>query len=138
MERGQIVEGPGDRVRVANDKQQILTLFEEGDRALIAGDAGELSQSFADDYVQYDNLGKAFTKQDVIENLASGRIRYVSMTSTGRQIRFLRDDIAVVHGSEDDVVEQGGKRFPVRYIYLDVVVKRDGRWQIVASQLAKP
>ena len=60
------------------------------------------------------------------------------MVSTSRRVRLLRDDIAVVHGSEDDLVEQGGKRFAVRYVYMDVVVKRDGRWQIVASQLAKP
>ena len=51
---------------------------------------------------------------------------------------MLRDDVAIVHGSEDDEVEQGGKRFPVRYIYMDVVMKRDGNWQIVASQLARP
>jgi hypothetical protein len=59
------------------------------------------------------------------------------MTSTGRSVRLLRDDVAVLHGSEDDNVEQGGKRFSVRYVYMDVVVKRDGRWQIVGSQLAK-
>ena len=121
-----------------HDEQQIIQLFEAGDHALIAGDAAELSRIFADDYMQYDESGNAFTKQDVIANLASGRIRYVSMTSTGRRIRFLRDDIAIVHGSEADVVEQARQRFVVRYIYMDVVMKRDGRWQIVASQLAKP
>ena len=30
------------------------------------------------------------------------------------------------------------KRFPARYLYMDVVVKRNGRWQIVGSQLARP
>jgi hypothetical protein len=45
--------------------------------------------------------------------------------------------MAIVHGSEEDDVEQGGQRFPVRYIYMDVVVKRNGKWQIVGSQLAK-
>jgi uncharacterized protein (TIGR02246 family) len=121
-----------------DDEQQIVTLFEDGDRALIAGNTVELSRIFADDYVQYDEAGKSFTKQDVLANLASGAIRYVSMTSTGRRIRFLREDIAIVHGSEEDVVEQAGQRFPVAYIYMDVVAKRGGRWQIVASQLAKP
>lgn len=123
---------------MTNDEQQILRLFEDGDRTLIAGDAAELSRIFADDYVQYDESGKASTKSDVIANLSSGKIRYVSMVSTGRRIRILRDDVAVVHGSEDDVVEQDGKRFPVRYVYMDVVMKRAGRWQIVASQLARP
>jgi uncharacterized protein (TIGR02246 family) len=121
-----------------DDEQLIIALFQDGDRALIAGDAAELSRIFADDYVQYDEAGKMFSKQDVIANLVSGAIRYVSMTSTGRRIRFLRKDIAVVHGSEEDVVEQAGQRFPVAYIYMDVVAKRGGRWQIVASQLAKP
>jgi len=60
------------------------------------------------------------------------------MVSTGRRVRLLSDELAIVHGSEEDDVEQGGRRFPVRYIYMDVVVKREGGWQIVASQLARP
>jgi uncharacterized protein (TIGR02246 family) len=123
---------------MTNDEQLILRLFEDGDRALIAGDVGELSHIFADDYLQYDESGNVFTRAEVIANLSSGKIRYVSMISTGRRIRILRDDVAIVHGSENDVVEQGGERFPVRYVYMDVVMKRDGKWRIVGSQLAKP
>jgi len=122
---------------LCDHEQQILKLFEDGDRALIAADIPELSRIFADDYVQYDESGKPSTKQEVLANLKSGAIRYVSMVSTGRRIRLLTEDVAIVHGSEDDEVEQGGRRFPVRYVYMDVVVKRDGRWQIVGSQLAR-
>jgi Domain of unknown function (DUF4440) len=121
-----------------SDEQQILKLFEEGDRALIAADLSALSRIFADDYIQYDETGKASTKQDVLNNLESGAIRYISIVSTGRKIRLLSRDAAIVHGSEEDDVEQAGQRFPVRYIYMDAVVKRKGKWQIVASQLAKP
>ena len=42
-----------------NDEQQILKLFEDGDRALIAADVAELSRIFADDYIQYDESGNA-------------------------------------------------------------------------------
>ena len=121
-----------------NDEKEILRLFEDGDRALIAADVAELSRIFADDYIQYDESGKMFTKQDVLNNLKSGAVRYIALISTGRRIRVLSDDLAIVHGSEEDDVEQGGRRFPVSYIYMDVVVKRDGRWQIVGSQLASP
>ena len=96
-----------------------------------------MSRIFADDYIQYDETGSLFTKQDVIGNLASGKIRYVFMVSTSRRIRLLREDVAVVHGSEDDEVARNGKRFLVHYLYMDVVMKREGKWQIVASQLAK-
>jgi hypothetical protein len=120
-----------------DDKQQILQLFEDGDRALVAADLAELSRIFADDYIQYDESGKAFTKQDVLNSLKSGGIRYVAMISIGRRIRLLNEDVAIVQGSESDEVEHNGRRFPVRYVYMDIVVKRDGKWQIVASQLAK-
>jgi ketosteroid isomerase-like protein len=119
------------------DEHQILALFEDGDRALMSADIDELSRIFADDYVQYNESGRAFTKHDVLENLKSGKIRYISMISTGRQVRLF-EDFAIVHGSEEDEVEQGGKRFSVRYVYTDVVIKRDGKWQIVGSQLARP
>ena len=121
-----------------NDEQQILKLFEDGDRALIGADEAELSRIFADDYIQYDESGDAHTKRDLQHNLKSGQIRYLSMISTGRRVRLLSKNVAIVHGSEDDDVEQAGQRFPVSYIYMDVVVKRDGKWQIVASQLARP
>ncbi len=119
------------------DENQILKLFEDGDRALIAADIAELSRIFADDYVQYDETGKPSTKQEVLANLKSGAIRYIAMVSTGRRIGLPTKDVAIVHGSEDDEVEQGGKRFHARYVYMDIVVKRNGRWQIVASQLAR-
>jgi uncharacterized protein (TIGR02246 family) len=124
-------------MQLDNDERQILKLFEDVDRALIAADVAELSRIFADDYLQYDESGRSFTKQDVLSSLKTGAIRYVSMTSTGRRIRLLSDDVAIVHGSEEDDVEQGGQRFPVSYVYMDVVVKRSGEWQIVGSQLAK-
>jgi uncharacterized protein (TIGR02246 family) len=120
-----------------SDEHQILKLFKDGDRAIITADVSELTRIYADDYIQYDETGKAIRRQNVIDELCSGKVRYLSMTSTGRRIRVLGEDVAIVHGSEEDEVEQDGRSFRVRYIYMDVVVKRDGRWQIIGSQLAK-
>jgi ketosteroid isomerase-like protein len=122
---------------VKNDEEQILALHEAGDRALMSADVEVLGQIFADDYVQYNENGKDFTKQDVLNNFRTGAIRYPSIVSTSRWIRVF-GDTAVVHGSESDEVEAAGKRFNVRYVYLDVLRKCDGKWKIVASQLARP
>ena len=118
------------------DEQHILAVHEAGDRALMSADVAVLTQIFADDYVQYNEEGKAFTKDDVLNNFRSGAIRYPSIVSTGRKIRIF-GDTAVVHGSESDEVEAEGRRFSVRYVYLDVLRKRDGEWKLVASQLAR-
>ncbi len=119
------------------DEEQILKLFEDGDRALVAADAAEMQRIYAEDYVQADEAGRLWTRHQVIENLTSGNIRFLSMKSMGRQIRLLREDVAIVHGSEDDEVEHDSRRSSARFIYMDVVMKREGRWQIVASQLLK-
>jgi uncharacterized protein (TIGR02246 family) len=119
------------------DEQQILALHEAGDKALISANLDVLAEIFADDYVQYNESGKAFTKRDVLNNFRTGAIRYPSIVSTGRKIRVF-GDMAVVHGSESDVVETNGKRLNVRYVYLDVLRKHNGKWKLVASQLAKP
>ena len=118
------------------DEKQIHALFDAGDRALMTADLNALGQIFADDYVQYDPTGRPFTKQQVLESLRTNSVRYPSIMSTGRSIRLF-GDFAIVHGSEDDIVEADGRRFPARYLYMDVVTKRNGRWQIVGSLLAK-
>jgi uncharacterized protein (TIGR02246 family) len=120
-----------------NDERQILALHEAGDKALMAADLDVLARIFADDYVQYNEAGKGFTKQEVLNNFRTGAIRYPSIVSTGRKIRVF-GDTAVVHGSESDEVEANGKRSCVRYVYLDVLRKIDGEWKLVASQLARP
>ena len=129
------IEQQSDEER--SDEKQILALHEAGDRALMSADLAVLAQIFADDYVQYNEAGKSFTKQDVLNNFRTGAIRYPSIVSTGRKIRLF-GDTAVVHGSESDEVEVNGKRSAVGYVYLDVLRKRNGEWKLVASQLARP
>ena len=120
-----------------SDEQQILALHRAGDRALMTADLNALAAIFADDYVQYNESGKAFTREDVLNNFRTGAIRYPKIVSTGRLIRVF-GDTAVVHGSESDEVEINGQRAAVRYVYLDVLRKIDGQWKLVASQLARP
>src|SRR6266481_4424576 len=117
-------------MKTEDDEQAIHALFEAADRALMRADIAALERTFADDYVQYDASGKAFTKQEVLQNLLSSTVRYPSIVSTGRRVRLF-GDMAIVHGSESDEVETGGKRFPVQYLYMDIVLKRAGRWWIV-------
>lgn len=122
---------------VASDEQQILALYEAGDRALMNADLEVLSRILADDYVQYTDSGRPQTKRQILANFRSGAVRYPSIIPTGRTV-LLFGDSAVVHGFEDDEVETGGKRFQIRYMYLDVLLKRNSEWKLVASQLARP
>jgi len=120
----------------SNDELDIVRLFEDGDRALMSADVREMERIYSEDYVQSDESGRLSTRADLIRNLTSGKIRFLSMKSMERQIRLF-DDFAIVYGAEEDEIEREGKSFFVKYVYMDVVVQRGGRWQIVASQLVK-
>ncbi|MGB9196435.1 MAG: nuclear transport factor 2 family protein [Terriglobales bacterium] len=121
----------------ADDEKQIEQLYHTGDQALMTADLAVLASILAEDYVQVDPAGTPQTKQTILDKLRTGAIRYSSIVSTGRTICIF-GNTAVVHGSESDEVESAGRRFHAGYIYLDVLLKRDGRWKLVASQLAKP
>src|SRR5215469_14605238 len=121
----------------SNDELDIIRLFEDGDRALMSVDVREMERIYAEDYVQSDKSGRLSTRADLIRNLTSGKTRFLSMKSTGRRVRLF-GDFAVVHGSEEDEIKCEGQRASARYSYMDIVIRRGGRWQIVASQLAKP
>lgn len=114
-----------------------MELFVDGDRALVTADLPELLRIYADDYIQFDDKGLSSTKGQLVRNLTSRSIRFVSMKSKGREVRLLAENIAIVHGSETDEIEKNGQVSQVNYLYMDVVIKRGGRWQIVASQLVK-
>lgn len=120
-----------------DDEHEITALFDAADRALITNDLAVLAKTFAEDYVQYDPTGRPFTKAQIMANLQSGAVRYPSLISTGRRIRLF-GDMAAVHGSETDEVHRQGQLTTEKYLYLDVLQKRQGRWQIVSSLLAKP
>jgi uncharacterized protein (TIGR02246 family) len=120
----------------AQDEQEIEKLYQAADQALMRADARALAQFLAEDYVQYGDSGLPFDRQQILESLGSGAVQYPSIVSTGRTIRLF-GDIAVVHGSEDDEVVAHDVRSRVRYLYMDVLMKRAGRWQLVASQLAQ-
>ena len=119
-----------------SDEQEIIKLFEDGDQALMSADVAELQRIYGEDYVQADDSGALTTRADLIRRLTSCSVRLLAMKSTGRSVRLF-GDFAVVHGSEDDQIEKDGEQCAVNYVYMDVVVRREGRWQIVASQLAK-
>lgn len=120
-----------------NDDQEIIRLFEDGDRALMSTDVREIERIYAEDYEQSDESGKLSTRAELIRDLTSGKIRFLSMKSTGRQVRLF-DNFAIVYGSEEDEIKRDDKTLLVKYLYMDVVVRRDGSWQIIASQLTKP
>ena len=116
----------------ASDHEQILQLERDWVKSFVTGDVAANERIVADDFLGTEPDGKRGTKADLIgevktgEALASNRLNEDDVT-----IRFY-GQTAIVNGSESWKRKSDG--VSGRFIWTDIFVKRNGKWQVVASQ----
>jgi ketosteroid isomerase-like protein len=104
--------------------------------AMKAGDADKLSQILADDWTGLTYLGGKDTKQSVLADLKS-KASTLTSYEFGPMDVWVAGNIAVVQGSDTEKSTTKGKDSSGKYVWMDVFVKRSGKWQAVRSQSAK-
>ena len=116
----------------AADREQIIQLERDWTRAFVTNDVAANDRVVADDYLGTEPSGKRITKADLSADLKSGAVPLASnhLNEDDLTIRFY-GETAVVNGSESWKQKDGKSG---RYIWTDIFVKRNGKWQIVASQ----
>jgi hypothetical protein len=79
--------------------------------------------------------GRVFHKKDLLRNLLSPEMEFVSSKVDTVSVRLL-GSVGLVSAKATAVGKVDGKASTVRTCYLDVYEKRKGRWYAVASQVA--
>jgi len=109
------------------------------DDALRRGDAAAAGQFFAPEYVFVNARGERLTRADRLANLRTGRTSVDTVAHAPQEEQFRPYGNVVLYST---LLTLGGRysgeKLPQgRYRALVVWVKRDGRWQQVASQLTQ-
>ena len=102
-------------------------------KAAVEMDIETYSSFLAADWKTIDLTGRVLTKAQVIEELSSKKRRIENAVIDDVAVREL-GDVAVVTGRTTATGSYEGKSVTVVLRFTDVFVKRDGRWQVVASQ----
>ncbi len=92
-------------------------------------DSSVIERIFADDCVWVLD-GRILTKSIAVSEAKSGPGDFVSDHLDYAHVRFFKDT-AVVQGSETWTLKDGRKG---HFIWTDTWLRRDGKWQIVASE----
>lgn len=100
-----------------------------------AGDADKLGQILADDWVGIEYDGSKSTKQSALADLKSGQSTLTSFEFGPMDVKVL-GNVAVVQGSDTEKSTSKGKDTSGKWVWMDVFVKRDGKWMAVRSQSA--
>ena len=114
-------------------EQEIKTLEEDRNRAVLSGDAAALDRMTADDYTFITLRGELRTKAEILKGFQSGSFKYKSRQISDLNIRVYGDTAVVVGRSIQKGVENG-KDYSGDYFFTRVYVKQNGRWLSVALQ----
>src|SRR5215471_21639523 len=114
-------------------KQEIKSLEEERNRAVVSGDAAALDRMTADDYTFITLRGELRTKAEIVKGFRSGSFKYDSREISDLKIRVY-GNTAVVTGRSTQKGRENGKDYSGDYRFTRVYVKQNGRWLTVALQ----
>jgi Domain of unknown function (DUF4440) len=116
------------------DMNAVLTSLEARRfKALVEGDLVTLDRMLADDLTYTHATGWTQSKSELLESLRSGKLRYLSIEPANEKVRAY-GTTAVGTGRAVFKVRLEGKELNVQLRFIDVYVRRHGRWQLVAWQ----
>lgn len=120
----------------ARTKAELTRLADQWDKAIVRQDRAVIEANMAEDFRQIDGAGNLEDKASFVEGLMSPKLRIDPYTVEDFDVR-LYGDVALLSGRTKMTGQYDGKHFQSHYRYIDIYVRRDGRWRIVSVQISK-
>ena len=126
-----------DSNQKADSVEQAVMQMEEDLRVAISkGDAKAYGRIVGDDYVFTNQDAVMRTKAQMVSAYESGSIKYESVKFDEIKVHAY-GDTAVVTGRSRQTGQDNGKDIAGQFRYTRVYLKRQGRWQLVATQATR-
>jgi Domain of unknown function (DUF4440) len=104
--------------------------------AMIHRDVPTLARLVGADWTIQSESGATGTREGFLSDIESGKLVVKSFQLHDVRIRVF-GDVAMVQGFDDEESAYEGKTSNGTYNWMDVWVKRDGKWVSVATQLTR-
>jgi ketosteroid isomerase-like protein len=117
--------------RAADVEQELRKLVQTWDEANVKGDTETLGRLLADEFEFVGGPKKA----DYLASFKNRKVNVLSAVSTGVRVQVY-DDMAIVTGLDEIRIKDVGQDLLTKWLYMDVWVKRGGRWQCVKTYSA--
>lgn len=121
----------GKAAPAENTKEEVLKVDEERNQALQKGDTATLDRIYSDDLVYANATGALLTKAQHLADIKARKLIFRSFKHEDVEAT-LHGDTGVVTGISKSVVEYQGSVSSSNRRFLNVFVKKDGRWLCVA------
>jgi ketosteroid isomerase-like protein len=104
--------------------------------AMVRVDVNRLSQIYADDFATVSRSGKVITKADLVKDFESFHDKLESFENGPIDVQVF-GNIAVANGSVSEKRIRDGKNVSGEFLWMDLLEKRDGKWQVTRSAGSK-
>ena len=121
---------------ISDSERDIRELETQRFRAMERVDVATLNRILSDELIYTHANGLQQTKAELIGVLGSGDMKYESITPDDIRVRIY-NETAVVTGRASMKIKARGEEQTFKLCYLDVYVKQDSRWQMVAWQSSR-
>jgi hypothetical protein len=115
-------------------QQELVRRTQEMMDALVPGNKRPWEKYFADDAIYSDEKGRVMNKKELVEDIAplpkgySGTIKVVNAQSR------IIGDTAVLSYDSDETEAIFGQELHARYHTVDTWMRRNSKWQVIATQ----
>ena len=115
---------------------QLTRQAQAWDRAIVRKDRAAIADNMAEDFRDIDGYGNVADKAAFLEDILSPKLAIDPYTVEDLDIR-LYGEVALLSGTTRMSGHFDGKPFSSHYRYVDIYVRRDGRWRVVSVQISK-
>ena len=127
-------------IPTSNDKAAIVAELtaqaDRWDKAIVRKDRAAIADNMAEDFRQIDGDGDFEDKASFVDGVVSPKLQIDPYTVEDFDVRIY-GDVALLSGRTRMTGRYDGKPFTTNYRYIDVYVRKDGRWRIASVQITR-
>ena len=117
----------------AGDERELIQLVKDLSAAVVKADVAFLERVLHEDYTHHRPRGTVENRAQYLENRKTRRVDFESLVAEEIKVRVYGDTAVVTYRSTAKGKDQHGAMDEHRR-WTRVLVRRDGRWQLVHSQ----
>ena len=118
-------------------REEVLQLERQRAAAMVREDIGALQDLLAEDLSYTHSDGRRDTKESLLALIAGPSMRYLGIDYSDQEAIDCGDVVVVRGTARIRLMRESGERPDFHVLFLDIWVRRDGRWQSVGWQATR-
>jgi ketosteroid isomerase-like protein len=120
----------------AAEVQALTQQSDAWDKAILRKDQAAIEANMADDFRNIDGDADVADKAQFVAGLMSDKLSIDPYTVEDFDVRIY-GDVALLYGRTRMTGHYDGKAFTSHYRYIDIYVRRGGKWRVTSVQITR-